>query len=76
MKVLGAVVLGVAVGVAIPFIDVAWSCRVPESEACVWGKAYLSLSLSLSIPVIGIIVAVLAYAVMAWKGKAGKNDDV
>ena len=76
-QVFCAVVLGLLAGVASPFIDAALSCRAPESEACVWGKAYLPLSLGISVPVIGTIVAVIAYAVMAWRGdKARKNDDV
>ena len=75
-QILIAVVLGAAVGAASPFIDVWLSCRVPDSEACVWGKAYLPLSLGISIPVIGSIVAVVAYAAMAWhRGSARKRDD-
>ncbi len=76
-RILAAVVIGVVVGAAYPFIDLSLSCRAPASEACVWGKAYLSLSLGISIPVIGSIVAALAYALMAWRtGKAQEHDDV
>jgi len=76
-QVVSAVIIGVVVGAASPFIDVALSCRAPESEACVWGKAYLPLSLSISIPLIGSVVAVLAYALMAWRTRrARENDDV
>lgn len=72
-----ALIVGVVVGAASPFIDVALSCRAPESEACVWGKAYLPLSLSISIPLIGSGVAAIAYALMAWrKRRARRNGDV
>lgn len=68
--------IGVVVGAALPFIDVALSCRAPESEACVWGKAYLPLSLSISIPLIGSVVAAVAYALMAWRnGREREHDD-
>ena len=65
--ILGAIAIGMLVGTAYPFVDVALSCRVPESEACVWGKAYLPLSLGISIPIIGGVVAGVAYALWAWQ---------
>jgi hypothetical protein len=64
-----AAILGAVAGTAYPFVDVALACRVPASEACVWGKAYLPLSLGISIPLIGGVVAVVAYAFMAWRGR-------
>jgi MFS family permease len=74
---MNAIVLGVVAGAAYPLVDVALSCRVPESEACVWGKAYLPLSLGISIPIIGGVVAVAAYALWAWRStRSGKGDDV
>lgn len=66
-RVAGAIMIGVLAGAAWPFVDVAWSCRAPQSEACVWGKAYLPLSLGISIPLVGGVVAAVAYALMAWR---------
>ena len=75
--VVGAVILGVVAGAAYPFVDVALSCRVPTSEACVWGKAYLPLSLGISIPLIGGIVGGVAYALWTRRNSgARKGDDV
>ena len=71
---LGAIAIGVAVGAAYPFVDVALSCRVPDSEACVWGKAYLPLSLGLSIPMIGGVVAGVAYALWAWRNPRSREE--
>jgi MFS family permease len=71
-KILTAAVIGVAAGAALPFIDVAIACRAPESEACVWGKAYLPLSLGISIAIIGSAVAMLVYALLAWR--SGRVD--
>lgn len=71
---LTAAILGAAVGTAYPFVDLALACRAPESEACVWGKAYLPLSLGISIPIIGGVVAAVAYAFMTWRNReAGKK---
>jgi hypothetical protein len=67
-----AILLGVIAGAVYPFIDLAWSCRVADSEACVWGKAYLPLTLAISIPLVGGIVAALAYAMLARRNKAGQ----
>jgi hypothetical protein len=54
------------VGVGYPFVDVALACRMPISEACVWGKAYLPLTLSVSVVVLGGVVTGLLYAVLIW----------
>ncbi len=68
-----AIVIGAAVGAAYPFIDVALSCRAPDSEACVWGKAYLPLSLAISIPILGGVVAAVAYALWAWRSARSRR---
>lgn len=60
-----ALAAGLVAGVAYPLLDVAMSCRAPDSEACVWGKAYLPLTLGISIPLVGAVVAWLAYRVLA-----------
>ena len=60
-RVLRAIVIGAVAGAAYPIIDVALACRMPQSEACVWGKAYFPLSLGISMVVIGGVVAAIAY---------------
>lgn len=59
--------IGAAIGVGYPFLDVALACRVPDAEACVWGKAYFPLTLSISVVVLGGVAAVLVYAVLIWR---------
>lgn len=58
---------GLLAGIAYPFVDLALACRVPDSEACVWGKAYLPLTLGLSVVIVGGAVAGLVYAALAWQ---------
>ena len=57
--------IGLLVGAAYPLIDLFLSCRAPTSEACVWGKSLLPLTLGVSIPLIGGVAAVLAYVVLS-----------
>ena len=57
---------GLAVGVGYPYVDIAIACRVPMSEACVWGMAYFSLTLTVSVILIGGIAAGVLYAALAW----------
>ena len=52
-----AVLVGLLAGVGYPFVDIAIACRVPTSEACVWGKAYFPLTLVLSVVIVGGTVA-------------------
>ena len=77
--VLAAIALcaGAAVGVAYPYIELALACREPASEACVWGKAYFPLTLTVSLVFLGPISAALVYAALAWlrrrRGREGGN---
>ncbi|HET9426432.1 MAG TPA: hypothetical protein VFO55_13765 [Gemmatimonadaceae bacterium] len=38
--------LAAVVGIAYPYLEIAWKCRAgaSSSEACVWGRAYFPLS--------------------------------
>ena len=54
----GLVFLVVAVGV--PLLDRWHACRAPQSEACVWAKAYLPVSFGLW-GIAGLFLAVIAY---------------
>lgn len=65
--------IGLTAGIGYPFVDLALSCRDPISEACVWGKAYLPLALSVSVVVVGGPVAGLFYAVLMWRRRS--RDD-
>ena len=63
------------VGVAYPLIQLAVDCRAPDSEACVWGKAYLPLSLALSVVVLGSVVAIVMFAVFEWRRRVHEKKD-
>lgn len=67
--------IGIVVGVGYPYVDIAVSCRIPTSEACVWGKAYFPLTLGLSIVLLGGLSAGLVYALLAWRRKHNGADD-
>jgi xanthosine utilization system XapX-like protein len=58
---------GVAVGIGYPYVEIALACREPSSEACVWGKAYFSLTLTVSLVLLGPIAAGVVYALLAWR---------
>jgi hypothetical protein len=65
---------GAVVGIAYPYLDLALACRVPDSEACVWGKAYFPLTLTISVVMLGGIATGLVYAALMWRRKR-KGDD-
>lgn len=66
-----AVAVGLIAGIGYAVMDVALACRVPTSEACVWGKAYFPLALGASVLLVGGVVATLLYAVLAWRRRDG-----
>jgi hypothetical protein len=70
-----ALCAGVAVGVGYPYVEVALACREPASEACVWGKAYFSLTLTVSIVFLGPVAAGVVYALLVWlRRRRWRND--
>lgn len=54
--------LALAVGVAEPYLELAWKCRagLQASEACVWGRSYFALSRAVGV----ILVAPLAFVAL------------
>jgi len=73
---LTALCVGLIVGIAYPIVDVGLACRVPTSEACVWGKAYLPLTLAVSEVLLGGIVTILVYAALMWRRRQTKDDGI
>jgi hypothetical protein len=68
---LTALCVGLIVGIGYPFGDVGLACRVPTSEACVWGKAYFPLTLSVSVLVLaGPVTGLLIW----WHGRRSRDD--
>ena len=65
-----ALVVGPGIGAACPFIQLALECRAPHSEACVWGKALLPVSVTVSTVVIGALVAIGIFAVLERRRRA------
>jgi len=66
---------GAVVGIAYPYLDLALACRVPDSEACVWGKAYFPLTLTISVVMLGGIATGLVYAALMWRRKRKGGDN-
>jgi hypothetical protein len=58
-----ALILGVLLGIGLTLAQWRRACRVPVSEACVWGRAYLPISLPLGAAA-GLIVAAVAFVVI------------
>ena len=72
---LTALCVGLTAGIGYPFVDLALACRAPISEACVWGKAYLPLTLSVSVVVLGGSVTGLLYSVLIWWRRSRDDAD-
>jgi hypothetical protein len=62
------ILLGIAlvIGIAEPYLELAWKCRagLETSEACVWGRSFLSLGKWLA-PVFVTPIAFIALLVLA-----------
>ena len=61
-------------GIGYPFVDLILACRIPASEACVWGKAYFPLTLALSLVLIGGATAGLLYVGLIWFRRPPSDD--
>ena len=63
----GALVGGLLLGVGVPLVELWIECRQPTSEACVWDRALLGVSLTVG-AVLGLIAGTVAYFVLrAWR---------
>jgi hypothetical protein len=63
------VAAAVAIGIAEPYVELAWKCRAgfEHSEACVWGRSFLSLGRWIApLFVIPLALAVLFLLAAAW----------
>ena len=69
-----ALVLGFAIGVALPFLQVWLACGNPQSEACVWGKSLLPLTVSLSAVLFGAIIALAIFGVLESRRTASREQ--
>lgn len=69
-----ALVAGLAAGALYPLIETAISCRAPDSEACVWGKALLPLEIAVSAFVVGIPLAIVVFLALEWRRRGRGRD--
>jgi len=65
--------LSIATGIAYPFLELALQCRRPESEACVWARAYWHLSIWIEPPIVAVIAAIMLAAAIAVVGRASRG---
>jgi hypothetical protein len=59
VRLLIATLAGVVAALAVPSGNLWLKCQVPTSEACVWSKAYLPLSLGLTTVILGVPVFIV-----------------
>ena len=64
VRLLIATVAGVLAALAVPYGNLWLKCQMPESEACVWSKAYLPLSLGLMALTLGVPVFVVTLVLL------------
>ena len=56
--------IGIVIAFGIPLGELWLDCRVPDSEACVWGRAYLPLSLGVA-AVIALVITGISYLILS-----------
>ncbi len=61
--------ISLIIGIAWPYIELAFKCRSPHSEACVWAKSFWSLSIWVEPPIVAVVAAVIlsAATAVAWR---------
>jgi hypothetical protein len=69
-----ALAAGLFVAAGVPLGERWHACRAPGSEACVWSKALLPVSLAAGV-VLGAIVAAISFAaVRLWQRRRPRPD--
>ena len=59
VRVIIAALVGLIAALMVSYGNLWLKCLQPTSEACVWSKAYLPLSLALSLVILGVPVFVV-----------------
>ena len=63
--------VGLVLALAVSFGKLAAACRRPESEACVWGRALLPVSLAIG-AALGMVSALVIFVVVrTWQKRGG-----
>lgn len=74
-RLLTALAIGALISLGYPLLDLVLACRDPVSEACVWGKAYVALTLCLSAVFVGGLVVTGVYiGLTCWEQRPGRNS--
>jgi len=56
-----AVILGAGVACGVAYAEMWLKCRTPSSEACVWGHAFLRLTVVVYLIIFGVPTGAVAY---------------
>ena len=59
-----SLVAGFAIGIGLPFLQVWLACGAPESEACVWGKSLLPVTVSISAALFGAVLSLALFGIL------------
>ena len=70
-----ALALGFPAGAALPFVQVYLECRAAASEACVWGKALLPVTVSISAVFVGAFIALAIFGVLESRRRPVDEED-
>jgi hypothetical protein len=74
-RLLTALATGALISLGYPLLDLVLACRDPLSEACVWGKAYVALTLCLSAVFVGGAVFAGVYVGLpSWDQRPRRNS--
>jgi hypothetical protein len=68
--------LSLVVGITVPLGDLALDCRQPDAESCLWGGAYLTLTLGLGVVLLApLVFGALTLLAMLRRPKHGPDAD-
>jgi len=73
--VAAALALGVLVALGVPYGELWRACRAPTSEACVWGKSLLPVSLAVGAGLGAVAAAVGYVCARAWQRRRPAPGD-
>lgn len=69
-RVLIAAAVLVVIALGVPYGEIWFKCREAGSEACVWAKAFLPLSLGVY-AALGAIAALVTFFALRWRARRG-----
>ena len=71
IRYLWGLIAAIVIGVGAPLLEIAFACRNPSSEGCVWGRALLPVNIAATLLILGTPTFLIVVRILGRRSKNG-----